>query len=101
MELAPLWRYESPRKIDIGKRSPAVPVTSPYVRVRIRRFALPVPVSARQAAHSLADFARQERTGRCVLMLYGPRAKADSVVLTFEGIVDPKVSDGLQEIGNF
>jgi hypothetical protein len=24
--------------IDIGKQSPAVPVTSPYVRVRIRRF---------------------------------------------------------------
>jgi hypothetical protein len=24
--------------IDIGKRSPAVPVTPPYVRVRIRRF---------------------------------------------------------------
>ncbi len=25
-------------RIDIGKRSPAVPVTPPYVRVRIRRF---------------------------------------------------------------
>jgi hypothetical protein len=25
-------------RMDIGKRSPAVPVTSPYVRVRIRRF---------------------------------------------------------------
>jgi hypothetical protein len=24
--------------IDIGKRSPAVPVTPPYMRVRIRRF---------------------------------------------------------------
>jgi hypothetical protein len=25
-------------KSDIGKRSPTVPVTPPYVRVRIRRF---------------------------------------------------------------
>ena len=25
-------------RIDIGRRSPAVPVTPPYVRVRIRRF---------------------------------------------------------------
>ena len=33
-------RSASPQSvlIDIGKRSPAVPVTSPYVRVRIRRF---------------------------------------------------------------
>ncbi len=28
----------SKRAIDIGKRSPAVPVTPPYMRVRIRRF---------------------------------------------------------------
>ena len=29
-----MWRSQ----IDIGKRSPAFPVTPPYVRVRIRRF---------------------------------------------------------------
>jgi len=32
------WWPRSGMAIDIGKRSPAVPVTSPYVRVRIRRF---------------------------------------------------------------
>jgi hypothetical protein len=31
-------RKKSSAQIDIGKRSPAVPVTPPYVRVRIRRF---------------------------------------------------------------
>jgi len=35
--IAGFWLIQV-NSIDIGKRSPAVPVTSPYVRVRIRRF---------------------------------------------------------------
>jgi len=34
-----LWKFlATEAQIDIGRRSPAVPVTAPYVRVRIRRF---------------------------------------------------------------
>ncbi len=29
---------EKPGRIDIGRRSPAFPVTPPYIRIRIRRF---------------------------------------------------------------